>query len=664
MSVIADPVEVARNSSQEPPRALRYRSDIDGLRTVAVVPVCLFHADLALFEGGFAGVDVFFVISGYLMTCVIGQMLLNGRFSYATFYERRARRLLPALLVVLVFSFAAASAVILPKLFQDFCRTVVGTVLFVSNVLFWRKTSNYFDAGTELNPLLHTWSLAVEEQFYIVFPVYLALVWRLRASSRLALTAMVALGSFAASVWATQNAPTAAFYLAPSRAWELLIGVLVALPVLHTATNTGATSKLSTELGAALGLLLVVGSFFFLDSEVPFPGFAALAPCVGTGLLIHFGSAGYAKATQLLASRPLVFIGKISYSLYLWHWPLIVFFDKYEVFGRPSMAHRAAALLCALVMAVLSWRYVEEPFRRGERVSRRKLIGIVLIGSTLLVAAGHEGDASGGWPARHPGLAEVSLEKQELRDARATPVLKHPGKGCFVSTRSDWGEEDCFLSHSGHSNALLWGDSFAENYARGFRANTVVQANVLQYTSPRCPPVLALDAASNPQCHGFNAAVDDVLSKYNIKTVIMGGSWWSYLRKRKLSYAEIAATIDFLHARGVYVILIGQGPHFSFTWPDEYFYKRFGVGSLDQTSYAAEVEVDDSVNIHLQRAVGADAFFNPMAILCRDLECTFKEGSEYIFLDYGHYTAFGSKKMVDALVPLVDRAAAATSAGL
>jgi len=278
-----------------------YRSEIDGLRAVAVVPVILFHAGVAGFSGGYVGVDVFFVISGYLITTIILNDLEAGRFSIARFYERRARRILPALSVVLLCCIPFAWLWMLPQELVAFGKSLVATMLFGSNVLFW-KESGYFDPAVELKPLLHTWSLAIEEQYYLLFPVTLALIWRWRKSAVLPSLVFVILVSLAISEWGSRNAPSANFYLLPSRVWELLVGAL-------TAFRFGNSYKRSHTLGL-LGLGLIVCAVFFLDATTPMPSLWTLLPVIGTALILGFGRDATVVA-KLLSIKPLVGLGLI-----------------------------------------------------------------------------------------------------------------------------------------------------------------------------------------------------------------------------------------------------------------------------------------------------------------------------------------------------------------
>lgn len=343
---------------------MQYRPEIDGLRAIAVVPVVAFHAGAGLFSGGYVGVDVFFVISGYLITTILAQAMIEGRFSLLTFYERRARRILPALFAVIACTIPFALAWMKPSQFEDFAQSIVAVVFFGSNILFWIE-DGYFDFASEEKPLLHTWSLAVEEQYYIFFPLILLLVLR-RGNLARALRAVLVLAliSLAACQWAVSALPSANFYLAPFRAWELLAGSLCALYLLARPAPMRQGGVL-----AALGLGMVAVATFAFDNATPFPSIWALLPVLGTALIILGAHTGTWVA-RMLSTRAMVGIGLISYSTYLWHQPIfalarIRFADLAHGGGVETGLFFAALSLLSFALAWLSWRYVEQPFRRG-----------------------------------------------------------------------------------------------------------------------------------------------------------------------------------------------------------------------------------------------------------------------------------------------------------
>ena len=348
---------------------MRYRPEIDGLRAIAVVAVILFHAGFALFGGGFVGVDVFFVISGFLITSIIVEELKTGRFSVLRFYERRARRILPALFTVMAACVPFAYRLLSPDDLKDFAQSLAAICLFASNVLFWGE-SGYFDTQAELKPLLHTWSLAVEEQFYVVFPLLLLAAWRLGRGVLLALIGAIAVASLFTSVDEVRNFPSAAFYLLPSRAWQLLVGALASLVADRwpSAALRQPAVRLASEAFGWGGMAMIVMALFLFDEQTPFPGLNAALPTVGT-VLVLLGASDRTSVGRMLAWRPLVGLGLISYSAYLWHQPLFAFTKHALLADLPT---DLAIVLCAvtIVLAYLSWRYVEQPFRNRSSATR------------------------------------------------------------------------------------------------------------------------------------------------------------------------------------------------------------------------------------------------------------------------------------------------------
>jgi peptidoglycan/LPS O-acetylase OafA/YrhL len=389
---------MGRTSYMTSPGTSTYRPDIDGLRAIAVIPVVLYHIGFVAIGGGFVGVDVFFVISGFLIASVLIKEIEAGRFSVITFYERRIRRILPAFTAMTLVSIPIAIWLLLPQDLRAFGTSLWSATLFVSNIAFWLESGDYFDIGGNVKPLLHTWSLAVEEQFYIFFPLALAIMFKLcRPRQAFVCCLAVFVISLALSIYGQQQTPLANFYLLPTRAWEIMCGSLLAFGQIP-----GPLSGRQAQLEGILGLLCILVPVVIYQPTTPFPGVAAVPPVLGAALIIHSGiGADQSLSRRLLSWTPLRFIGLISYSLYLWHWPLIVF-TRY-VLLEPGLGAMIVLLAGSLVVATLSWRFVESPFRRPGEVFRRPQLfmstGVALISIAL---CGWLLQWSGGLPQRFP----------------------------------------------------------------------------------------------------------------------------------------------------------------------------------------------------------------------------------------------------------------------
>ena len=391
---------------------MKYRAEIDGLRAIAVIPVILFHAGLSIFSGGFVGVDVFFVISGYLITAIILEDIEKDRFSIVNFYERRARRILPALLFVMLVCIPFAWLWMLPSQIKNLSQSFLAVSLFSSNVLFWLESS-YFAAASENKPLLHTWSLAVEEQYYLVFPLFLSLAWRYGRNKVFWSITFIAALSLLLSEWGWRNRPTANFYLAPTRAWELLAGSIAALIVQKHGTR-------SSNLFSLIGLLAIVFAILFFNKSTPFPSLYTLVPVIGTVFVILYAKKGTWAAT-LLSTKVFVGIGLISYSAYLWHQPLFAF-ARIRLLD-PSQAIFIALSLVSLCLAVFSWKYVEQPLRSKKTQNSSQIVVFTVSATMLLLFSGIGvmGHLTDGFAQATPGkqiiqsletkTAEMSMKK-------------------------------------------------------------------------------------------------------------------------------------------------------------------------------------------------------------------------------------------------------------
>lgn len=494
-----------------------YRPDIDGLRALAVLPVLFFHARFEAFSGGFVGVDVFFVVSGYLITSIIAKELAAGSFSIISFYERRARRILPALTAVMAFCVLAASLLFLPKEFKEFGDSVGAAALFSSNILFWQQ-AGYFDAPAELKLLLHTWSLAVEEQFYIFFPLLMYAVHRwLRGKWHVILLPLFA-ASIVASIYGVTRAPVATFYLAPTRAWELLLGSLLALNLFPLARG-----RVVREAAAAAGVAFIAWAVFTFTAQTPFPGTHAVIPCAGAALVIWSGMHGQTLTGAALGLRPIVFVGLISYSLYLWHWPLLVF-ARYWI-GQLSTAQTIAILAASFVIAVASWKYVERPVRSRRVLGpRRQLLPAALVSSVLAALAGLGIHASEGWPGRID---------EEIRAMAALEDKFHEGRECHGAAATSDAELCVRGAAVDKVRFLLVGDSHADalNPTIFEVARTHGLAGI-QFTDPGFRPTKGYwRAESARRDRELVARLESLIARHEPPLVIVAGFWRDALGK-------------------------------------------------------------------------------------------------------------------------------------
>jgi peptidoglycan/LPS O-acetylase OafA/YrhL len=614
---------------------MQYRPEIDGLRAVAVLPVLLFHAGLSVFSGGYVGVDVFFVISGFLITGLIREDLAQGKFSILGFYERRVRRILPALTFTVLATSVVAFIVMLPSFLVDYSKSLVSVSTFLSNIYFWRF-SGYFDASATLRPMLHTWSLAVEEQFYIFMPIAAYLVYRFFQRFWLWIFAVAALASLALSILAMQIGPTANFFLLPTRAWELLLGALLAS--IPARTPRGAVDQIM----AAGGLGLILWTVFAYDEATPFPGFTALAPCLGSALIIYFAHPKATVVGQLLSSKPAVWIGLISYSLYLVHWPIAVFW-RYITLQEPGLLGAMAIIALSIPLAWASWAFVERPFRKRGGASSLRVVLVGLAALVLIGAIGVFGWASNGLPQRFPAQPEAPASATNAQ----APISWRNGV-CFFEGAPDlaaWSPQACVINPSGETPVLLWGDSFAAHYVPGItRASEGGPLRVYEYTAAGCPPVLSYESYARWWCADFNAHALRLVDELGVERVILAARWVD-LRRRGLDH--LRSTLDALNARGVDVVVVGQSPIF--------ITDVAVIGGRGHDAWSPAM--DRTVNVELRRIAEASGvrFIDPLETLCDGERCAIRADGQYLYFDYGHFSDMGSTRAAAAyLLPPID----------
>lgn len=492
----------------------RYRPEIDGLRAVAVLPVILFHAGFSFFAGGFVGVDIFFVISGYLITNILYDEVSGGRFSLVRFYERRARRLLPALFLVLVVTSVFAWLWLTTRELRDYGKSVVAVNLFASNILFWRE-SGYFGAASEYKPLLHTWSLAVEEQFYLIFPWIVVAMRRASRSAMIAVVLAITLVSFGLAEHGSRQDIGRTFFLLHARAWELGVGALIAL---WLGRSTLASPKIGNA-GSILGLALIVVSIVFIDGSHPYPSAWTLPPVLGSALIICCATP-QTLVGRLLSSKAFVGIGLISYSAYLWHQPLFVLARIRSTEGVPPEGYLALSVL-TLGLAYLTWRFVEQPFRRADFISRRNVFICSAAGSALLIAFGLLVYLSGGMPSR------LGAEAQRLAGfAHKSNPRTDECMGLLAAwSAADWNPADsCVYNAPLPAKVALFGDSHADAIATGLAdAIRPFGLGLRELATGGCRPVL--DWGSE-RCADLNRKlIDYIKASDEIETVVVTGRY-------------------------------------------------------------------------------------------------------------------------------------------
>lgn len=523
---------------------VKYRREIDGLRAVAVLPVLWFHTGFVGFPGGFLGVDVFFVISGFLITGILLSEIESGTFSILGFYERRARRILPALFVVVLTTIPFAWVLLDPPAFADYSRSIAAVTIFVSNVHFWENV-NYFGLNVEQMPLLHTWSLAVEEQFYLAFPLVLLLVRRKLWAVKVAFFIVLAALSLSLSEWGWRNEPDVNFFFTFSRVWELLAGAIAAAIARHVQPRENGVLAMA-------GLAFILGSMVIFDEATPVPSIYALVPVLGSVLVLLFGQSGTLVA-RLLSLRWMVGVGLVSYSAYLWHYPFFAFAHVAFPNGpHPSLI--LALLTLNLAMAALTWVYVEQPFRRRKNRllnSRGSLFAVSGAIGAGLFSFGLIGDFKDGFVWRFYTPQQQALI-EELRQSH------HP----------EISELDCILSRdaakltdlaSGCVEAgrevLIWGDSHSAVLSTGLRQI----ASLSQLSAAACAPVLSYSDRRLPACMRQNATLLEVVSRTAPNYVILHANWLRY------NFNELSGFGDTLDAiKGatpdVEIVVIGGTP--------------------------------------------------------------------------------------------------------
>ncbi|SHL64906.1 Peptidoglycan/LPS O-acetylase OafA/YrhL, contains acyltransferase and SGNH-hydrolase domains [Bradyrhizobium lablabi] len=624
-----------------------YREDIDWLRAIAVLAVVAFHFEAPAVYGGFVGVDIFFVISGYLITGIIQSEVKSGTFSFAQFYERRVRRLLPALYAMVVLTAIPSFHYLLTSERQEFFRSVAAVVTFTSNFFFWFQTG-YFEHAAVEKPLLHTWSLAVEEQFYLALPLSLWALLRFVGGRRVVPAALgvLSLASFALCIWLMRTDRSAdAFFMSPPRAWEFLIGGIVAIPGFPVLRHA-----LAQAVARATALVLIAIPIFSLRQGPGFPGFNALTPCIGAAMFTWSGiGVPTLKRSRYSPFNVARFFGQISYSLYLWHWPLFTF-ARFSKAGLVLGATDKVALFALTVLiSSLSWRFVEQPFRlKGLAPTRGFMFRIAGLATLVLLA----GSALGIVASQRPSEADrVALQLESFNAYDYQPLYRFGS--CFAPA-SGVLDEVCLAFAPDKTNLLLWGDSLAAHYFHGLGKTTDPRlTKTLQATQAACMPTFNAAAQGNAWCRGFAGQMDAFFADHKPALVILSADWLEYSRPPRFDgmIADLKQTIAKLNERGVPVVLLGPAVQFRSRLPS--MLMRAHLRQVDARPDDFVLPEIFDLDRNMKAALPAHEGFSYISVvdvICPARQCPLTlDGGIPLAWDHAHLTAEGSVYVVSRL---------------
>ncbi len=652
---------------------MQYRSEIDGLRALAVIPVILFHFNISGFHGGFIGVDIFFVISGFLITQLIVTDLDKDSFTFIKFYEKRARRLLPASFLVLIFCILAGWIILAPIDYKAFGESLVSFSLFSSNIYFMEKVG-YFDTPAQYKPLLHTWSLSVEEQFYLFFPVILLVIkkWFWKYLQHIILG--IFLISIAISIYTTYFYPEFGFYMLPSRAWELMLGALLAIRAFPDIRD-----KTISSIIALLGVCLILLAMAFYNERTPFPGYTALLPCLGTAFIIWSNINSKNIVGYCLSIKPLIFIGLISYPLYLWHWPLYVF-SVYSLNRELTGPEVIFLIGLTFLLSYLTWKLLEQPVRRKVIFkSMRPVFISAILGGFIFISSGAVMQISNGFPVRLPEKLRYIAEAEEGKNTRRNE--------CFTPRDKNVPVTICTLGISKKiaPEFIVWGDSHANMLIPAL--DLVAKKQKLYgiiVSAASCPPILNVERllknGRRIWCKEFNDKVLKLIIEKKIQNILLVGYWWDYTKywnkkeqalipNRMLKFIangttkkalnlqnSLSNTISTLKDRRIWVF--EDIPDYSFKVPSYLAKLAFRGMDLNNTSIG-QSRVEHERRQRITRELFRNKqhmpinFVTASNILCgHTTNCKVIANNKVLYWDSHHLTKSGALYIADAFIPM------------
>jgi peptidoglycan/LPS O-acetylase OafA/YrhL len=656
-----------------------YRPEIDGLRAIAVLSVVLFHANFSIFKGGFIGVDIFFVISGYLITRIIIKEQECNEFSYLNFYERRVRRILPALFFMVFCTILFFGFLMTPLDLKMFSRSVIATTFFGSNFLFWKESGSYFDSGSLWKPLHHTWSLSLEEQFYIFHPILLGLILKFRKNHQNLVFIFLISCSLCLSVSMINADPKADFYLLPTRFWELLFGALISN--LDTSKFFKRVSIFFHDVLTFIGILFIFFSVFIFDSETKHPGIITLIPVLGSALVILFAREN-GLMRSILSNKLLVGIGLVSYSLYLWHYPIFVF-AKYFFLNDPQPSTYILLIAASVIVAYFSYRFIESPLRDVHAISRKQIVSFFIFFSISFIAIGYVGHSSNGFPKRFNNKYNSLFEAQRigLKDS-CNCHGRNPSDACFIGKKladPTW---------------ALIGDSHAGALASNLEQWLIkTDQGGMQFTQGGCPYVIGLSkTTSDPKnCNNLNEEVRKILLNSNLKNIIISGRYVRYFYKEGFNNGEggvesssedsyfyfqknsdeskrqrdildaYKRSITELLKAGKTVFLIYPVPEIGWDVPRQTFKRinRNVPGNLTVSYKAFEERSLPVINAFDELAIFPNLIrIYPSEIFCNQINpgrCETVINGQTIYFDDDHVSIYGAKLIIDTIFKRFER---------
>lgn len=621
-----------------------YRADIDGMRAIAVLAIVIFHINKRLLPGGFVGVDIFFVISGYLITSQVLQKIADGTFTLQDFYRRRINRLLPALIVLLVSVLAVGAVLLSPLDLIRLAKSATLSVVGLSNFYLWHEYGGYFDSGSAEAPLLHTWSLAVEEQFYLIWPMVLVFLCRRKSWSAAHLWTALLL-FIGVSEIGVRYAQSASYYLLPTRFFEPLMGAVLGF----TLTRPGAKipDKGISNFAGALGLFLIAGSIFCLDETAPFPGLYALPGTIGAALVILGGQCRDSVSARLLAFPPLVFVGVISYSVYLWHWPIVAYLTYFG--GEIGPVERLAMFIGALAMGWLSWRFVEQRFRYTVQGATqltffvKRFVGpFVAIGLVLVACIGGKGFPQR-WNSKVMTYDEdVSTRPDQIR------------VGCHVTIQRyrDLPKDSCVLGdRSKKPEGIMIGDSFANHFTGMVDVLASHDGIALQdYTMDGCAPIEGFSsqrqASYASKCVARNTMQYDMISKSHYRYVVLAAHWPADDADGTVAH-KFALSVDRILSSGAHLIIVlpNQMIDGAATCP----IRKVMYGSSRDCSESQPPRLPQYLRALMARPTEI-TFIDPNSVICGHGRCDPVVSDTPLYRDDGHLNDVGSRLIGTLLV--------------